>query len=198
MKKIFLALMLVPLLLVGCNKNKEESQEANVPVEQYINVPVNELVLMEEETYQINTEIIKLGTIVFYSSDDEEVVSISDDGMVTALKAGETTINIRGGKDIYVIFITVTPYQAKDSLQIVLQKESFTLEAGDEYVLPLTVKFGNEVIDNPTISYSYENEGIVSIAGINVRALLAGTTKCVATATYENKEVSKSFTITVY
>ena len=198
MKKLLLALLLVPLLLTGCNKKDQNSGGSGTVTEQYIHVPVNEITLMEEKTYQIETEIIKTGTIVFYSSDDEEIASVSDDGLVTAVKEGETTINVRGGRDSYVIFVTVTPYQAEESLRIVLQKESFVLEVGDEYILPLTVKLGNEVIENPVLSYSYENDGIVSIEGTIVNALSAGTTKCVATATYENKEVSKSFSITVY
>ena len=92
----------------------------------------------------------------------------------------------------------VTPYQAHDSLQIVLTKESFTLEVGDEYALPLTVKMGNEIIDYPTLSYAFSDNTIVSIQGTMVTALKAGTTSCVVTASYQEQEVSKGFTISVY
>ncbi len=188
----------MPLLLVGCNQNKQNSSDSGTATEQYINVPVSEVSLMEEKTYQIETQIIKAGTLVFYSSNNEEIASVNDNGLVTANKVGETTINVRGGRDSYIVFITVTPYQAEASLQIVIEKDEFTLEKDDEFVIPLTVKLGSEIIDNPLLSYTYEIDGIVSIVGITVTATMVGTTKCVATATYQDKEVSKSFTITVY
>lgn len=188
----------MPLLLVGCNQNNQSSGGSETVTDQYINVPITEVSLMEEKTYQIETQIIKAETLVFYSSNNEEIASVTDNGLVTANKVGETTINVRGGRDSYIVFITVTPYQAEASLQIILEKDTFTLEKDDEYILPLTVKLGNEIIDNPHLSYTYEVDGIVSIIGTTVTATMVGTTKCVATATYENKEVSKSFTITVY
>lgn len=196
MKKLLLLALLFPFILVGCDKKEEEPQpEVKEP---YINVSVTEVTLEEEQQYQIVTEILKKGTIVFYSSNNDEIATVTDDGLVTAVKAGETTINIRGGKDSYSLFVTVLPYQAHDSLQIVLEKEEFTLAVNDKYNLPLTVKYGNEIILNPALTYTYETQGIVSIEGIEVTAKAVGTTKCVVTATYNEEEVSKIFTVTVY
>ena len=194
MKKRLLMLLLVPFLL-GCKNSKSSSI---APTEQYINVPVEELTLMEDDTYQIETEIIKAGTIVFYSSMNEEVVTVSDSGLVTALHAGSTDIVVRGGKDTFNIFVEVTQYQAKDSLQIVLNKESFTLAVGDDFELPLQVMVGNEVINDAELTFSISDPAIASISGLTVTALSVGTTKCLATAKYGQQEVSKGFNITVY
>ena len=194
MKKLLLTLLLVPFLF-GC-KGKETSSV--VPSEQYINVQVEELTLMEDDTYQIETEIIKAGTIVFYSSMDESVATVSDTGLVTAVKEGTTDIVVRGGKDTFNIYIEVLPYQAKDSLQIVLQKESFTLAVGDEYLLPLEVKIGNEVINNAELSFEISDAAVASINGLTVTALNIGTTNCLVTARYGQEEVSKGFSIVVY
>ena len=60
------------------------------------------------------------------------------------------------------------------------------------------VKYGNQIVHNYTISYLYENEGIVSISNLVMTALSAGTTRVVATATYIDFEVSESFIVTVY
>ena len=193
MKKLFLTLLLVPFLLVGCKKGSKTSSE-----EQYINVEVSELTLMEDDTYQIETSVIKSGTIVFYSSANDKIASVNDDGLITAIKAGETTITVRGGKDSYNIFVTVTPFQAHDSLQIVMEKESYTLAVNDEYVLPLQVKIGNQVVEGATLDFTIENPAVLSINGLLVKALSAGTTKCVATASYQEEVVSKGFTVTVY
>ena len=194
MKKRLLALLLIPFLL-GC-KNKGNS---SVPhSEQYINVPVEELTLMEDDTYQIETEIIKAGTIVFYSSMNEEIVTVNDSGLVTALHAGTTDIVVRGGKDTFNIYVEVLPFQAKDSLQIVLDKDSFTLGVGEDYLLPLKVMVGNTVINDAELTFGVSDPAIASISGLTVTALSAGTTKCLATAKYGQEEVSKGFNITVY
>ena len=193
MKKAFLSLLLVPFLLAGCSKSSKTSS-----TEQYIQVDVVELTLMEDDTYQIETNIVKKGTIVFYSSANESIATVSDEGLITAIKAGETTITIRGGKDSYNIFLTVNPFQAHDSLQIVMEKESYTLAVSDEYVLPLQVKKGNEVINDASLDFTIEKPSIISINGLTVTALNAGTTKCVVTASYQEEVVSKGFSITVY
>lgn len=194
MKKRLLMLLLIPFLL-GCKNNKESSV---APAEQYINVPVEELTLMEDDTYQIETEIIKAGTIVFYSSMNEEVATVTDDGLITAIKEGSTDIVVRGGKDTFNIYVEVLQFQAKDSLQIVLDKESFTLGVGDDYLLPLKVMMGNTVINDAALTFDISDTTVASINNLTITALSAGTTKCVATAKYGQEEVSKGFNITVY
>ena len=200
MKKKLLALFLFPfLLLSGCNKKgQEEESPVTPPTEQYINVSVNEVTIEEDSTYQIETEIIKKGTIIFYSSANEEIATVNDDGLVTAIKAGETFITIRGGKDSYIVDIKVTSFQAKNSLQIVLTKDSFVVAKDDTYVLPLTVKLGNQVIDNATLSYTYSVDGVVSIDNLTLTALSVGEVSCVVTASYQSFEASKVFSVTVY
>lgn len=193
MKKLFLSLLLVPFLLTGCNKGSKTSS-----MEQYIEVEVTELTLMEDDTYQIETSVIKPGTIVFYSSANENVASVSDEGLIAAIKEGETVITVRGGKDSFNIFVTVNPFQAHDSLQIVMEKESYTLAVNDEYLLPIQVKKGNEVINDATLDFTIEKPNVISINGLKVTALSAGTSKCVVTASYQEEVVSKGFSITVY
>ena len=81
---------------------------------------------------------------------------------------------------------------------IVLDKDSFTLAVNDTFNLPISVKLGNEIINDALISYTIGNPQVVSISNNVVTALSAGTTKCVATASYLEEEVSKGFNITVY
>lgn len=194
MKKLLLAILSIPcLLLGGCNK----SSKVDPPVEHSIDVSINEVSITEGEQYTIPIEIIKQ-TIVVCRSNDEEIATVTRDGVITAIKEGETTISISGGQDHFIVFVTVLAEVAQDSLQIVMPKQSFTLEKNDEFVLPLVVKYGNKEIKDPNLSYEYENEGIVSISSLTVTALKEGTTKCVVTATYEELSVSEIFTITVY
>ena len=194
--------MLVPLMLGGCNwfnknKNNEPAEETVEEEEQYINVSETEVSLEIGGQYQLHiTEFKK--SIILCQSNNDAVATVTQSGLITAVAPGETTISISGGKDRYVVFVTVLPPEAKDSLQIVMVKDSFTIAMGDEYVLPFEVKLGNTVVDNPTLSYTYETSGIVSITGLNVITQSVGTTKCVLTASYNEYSVSSSFTITVY
>ena len=203
MKKLLLSMLLFPLILGGCSlfkkkSNEQPQEEEQVVVEdRYIDVSATELSLEVGEEYQIVITQLKK-TIVLCQSNDESIAKITKEGLVTAVSPGETTLSISGGKDRYIIFVTVLPPEAKDSLQIVMVKTSFTISLDDEYALPFTVKLGNEIVNNPTFTYAYEVEGIVSIIGLNVTPLSVGTTKCVVTATYNELSISSSFNITVY
>ena len=193
MKKVLLAILLFPFLLVGC-KNSSGGDSGN---QHSINVPINEVSILEGEQYTVPVEVIKR-TIIVYRSNNEEIVTISRDGVITAIKEGETTVTISGGGDNFIVFVTVMAKSAEDSLQIVMPKYDFTMKKDDKFTLPLTVKYGNEVVDNPTMSYVYENEGVVSITGLEVTANAVGETTCLATATWGELSVSELFTITVY
>lgn len=203
MKKMLLSMLLFPLILGGCSlfkkKSNEQPQEEEQVVEddRYIDVSATELSLEVGEEYQIVITQLKK-TIVLCQSNDESIAKITKEGLVTAVSPGETTLSISGGKDRYIIFVTVLPPEAKDSLQIVMVKTSFTISLDDEYTLPFIVKLGNEIVNNPTFTYAYEVENIVSITGLNVTPLSVGTTKCVVTATYNELSISSSFNITVY
>lgn len=197
MKKLLVALFTLPFILLGCNKQGGGHKPTPTP-EQYINVAVSQVTLEELETYQIETEVLVENTIVFYSSNNSDVATVTEEGLVTAVALGETSINVRGGRDYFSVFITVTTYQAKDSLQVTISKKNFALEVNDTFVLPLAVKYGNFVVNNYEISYLYENNGIVSIENNIMTALSVGTTKVVATTTYNDQTASESFTVTVY
>ena len=196
-KLIFLTLLLTPFLLTGCNNNKQETSQESQVSDEYIKVLTEEINIMEEDSYQIQVEILRKGTIVFYSTSNEDIATVSDDGLVKGVSTGEAMITVRGGKNSYVIPVFFFFYQAKDSLQIVLDKDSFTIAKDDEYVLPLITKVGNEPV-NAELSFDIEDNTIISINDKIVKGLKAGTTKCLVTATYFEEEVSKSFTVTVY
>ena len=193
MKKLLLAILLFPFLLVGC-RGSSGGDSGN---QHSINVPINEVSILEGEQYTVPVEVIKR-TIIVYRSNNEEIVTISRDGVITAIKEGETTVTISGGGDNFIVFVTVMAKSAEDSLQIVMPKYDFAMKKDDKFTLPLTVKYGNEAVNNPTMSYVYENEGIVSITGLEVTANAVGETKCLVTATWGELSVSELFTITVY
>ena len=194
MKRLFLALLSLPcLLLGGCNKSSGGEKE----IEHSINVPINEVSLVEGHQFTIPIEIIKQ-TIVVCRSNDEEIATVTREGVITAIKEGETSISISGGQDHFIVFVTVFAESASDSLQIVMPKYDFTVQKGDTYTLPISVRYGNEEIDEAQLTYEYEVDNIISISSLTLTALNEGTTKCVVTASYDELEVSEIFTVTVY
>lgn len=194
MKKLFLTLLFIPALLTGCGGNDSPV----IPqAEHCIDVNINEVALIEGDQFQIPIEVVK-PAIIICRSNNEEVATVTHEGLVTAIKEGETSISISGGADRYLVFVTVLKETSKSSLSIDMPKDEFTLKVGDEYELPLTVKYGLETVKEPRLSYEYEVEEIVSITNLTVTAINVGITKVVVTASYDDLEVSEIFTITVY
>ena len=60
----------------------------------YINIEINEIVLKINETYQLNLNSSN-NSLIEYKSLNEEIVSINENGLITALKEGETTIVVK-------------------------------------------------------------------------------------------------------
>ena len=193
MKKLFLSLLFIPALLTGCGENSTPAPVA----EHCINVGINEVTLYEGDDFQIPIEVIK-PAIIICRSNNEEIATVNHEGLINAISAGETSISISGGADRYLIFVTVIKETSKSSLSINMPKNEFTLEVGDEYELPLKVKYGLEEIEEPRLSYEYEVEDIISISNLTISAINAGTTKVVVTASYDDLEISEIFTVTVY
>lgn len=196
MKRLLPLLLILPSCLVGCNN--VDSETTVTSHEDYINVSTREVSVMEGKTFQIEVEILKPRTIVFYSSSDTSVATVDENGLITGIKEGQTTITVRGGRDSIAIDVVVTPYQAEEVLQITLVKTSFTLQVGDVFTLPFVVRKGNAIIEDASFSYEVGNPSIVSFAGKEATALSVGTSKCVATASKDGEKASIGFTIAVY
>lgn len=73
----------------GITKTLEFSIKVN-----YINIEINEIILKVNETYQINLNSSN-NSLIEYKSLNEEIVSINENGLIKALKEGETSIVIK-------------------------------------------------------------------------------------------------------
>lgn len=193
MNKIIKYVIIPLLFLTSCGGNEQPTA-----VEKYIATSENTIFVMEDFTYQLEVEILKPGTLVFFSATDDNIATVSDEGLVTGVKEGSTTVHIRGGKDSLVVTVNVLPYQAPETLQIVSEQDSFILQKGDTFELPFVAKFGNTVIENAIYTYDIENEDVVSIDNLSVTAKDVGSTKCIAKTSYNEIEATFLFTINVY
>lgn len=191
MKKHFLSLLVLPFLLVGCG-SKTPSKRDSVLVlnESKITIP-------EDSTFQLEVVENSLSNLVFWYSKDEDVATIDDDGLVTAIKEGSTIAYAQCGQTVAKCLVVVTPYEAKEELSISLPKDSYALNTGDIFDLPVTVKYGKEEVA-VSFTYTYENEGIVSIYNNQVIGMAKGETAVIITASYQSYQATTMVNITVY
>ena len=119
MKKKLLALLMVFFLAVGCetitdsskdssssvdNTSSEETStvEETSSVEETVTVSITteDFELWYDETIQLEVELSKEVDLEFnWTSSDEEVATVNEEGFVTALKGGKTTITVTALED---------------------------------------------------------------------------------------------------
>lgn len=129
-----------------------------------------------------------------WSSSDETVASISDSGMVEALKTGETVITCSSlnNPELTASFkLIVKPYASSISLS----KASLSLRQGATQRLSATVKPDNAY--NKNVKWKSSDASVVSVdSNGNIKAKMIGTAKITAyTADGSNKTATCSVTV---
>lgn len=126
---------------------------------------------------------------VSWQSSSPEVASVDQTGKVSALKSGTATITATAGELTATCEVTVS----NPVVSIVLDKQSLTLEEGQETVLTATIDPADA--DEQTISWSSSDEAVVTVdqAG-KVKAVKEGT----ATITASVGNLSAVCKVSVY
>ena len=124
---------------------------------------------------------------VTFLSSDSSVVTVDTDGKVTAKKAGTATITLTGSNNISaVIEVTVKEISIDE---IVLDKESTIVEAGETASLQATIKPENNTDDDQTITWSSSDKTVAIVevdandsSKVTVKAIAGGTAVITAKA----------------
>lgn len=124
---------------------------------------------------------------VTWSSSDESVAKV-DNGKVTALKSGKTTITAKCGGKTAECSVTVTV----PASSVTLDKTSLSLSVGETAQLTATVK-PDDATDK-TVVWSSSDESIAKVDNGKVMALKIGF--AIVTATAANFSVSCNVTVT--
>lgn len=187
-KSIFLICLSV--ILFGCNNSNSSSGSSQGPVEQpeyttLFNVSSYDLTVGDNIQLDYNTTA---GAAVSFVSNDTTVVSVTDTGVVSALKQGsaviEMTLTINGKTQKDTCTINVTD---KDITFIGYQKESVTISINETITPALTILPENMTAEN--ITYQISNTGIASVDKNGaVTGIKAGET--VLTASYKSLKTS--------
>lgn len=187
-KSIFLICLSV--ILFGCNNSNSSSGSSQGPVEQpeyttLFNVSSYDLTVGDNIQLDYNTTA---GAAVSFVSNDTTVVSVTDTGVVSALKQGsaviEMTLTINGKTQKDKCTINVTD---KDITFIGYQNESITLEVNEKITPALTI-LPSDLINNG-IEYKIVNTDIADVdAHGAVTGKKAGET--ILEASYKNLKTS--------
>lgn len=128
---------------------------------------------------------------ITWKSTNTSVVTVSDDGLVTAVGVGTATVRIVIGDVSASCKITVI----EPVTRITLNKTALTMDAQETQTLTVTIKPTNATIQ--TVQWSSSNEAVATVDenGV-VTAVGKGTAKITASAT-DGSGISASCTVTV-
>lgn len=141
-----------------------------------------EFEMIKKQTKNLNVTINPENTTddktVSWSSNNEEVASVDNDGKVTALKEGEATITARVGTNETSVKINVKEIHINS---VVINELDDEFTRGDEFKFSATYTPENTTDENKTVEWSSSNTdvGTIDQEG-NFVALKEGTTKITA------------------
>ena len=177
------------MLLVACDKTNREEE---VPVASISLRPTYaELILGESLslTAKVEPENATDKKIVWESS-TPAVVSVTQNGVVTAESLGEVTITARAGGKAATSMIKVIQ-RVVPVTSLTLDHASLEMIEGDEATLVATVAPDNAT--DKTVTWSSSNEQVATVAGGKVKALKEGS----ATITAKAGEKTATCAVTV-
>ena len=143
---ILIFILMFFFILVSCDEKPQEEEKEIEP--QIINLLEGDIVLLEND--------LESGE---FTTSDEEIVKISSDGIMVALKEGKATITLSNGKIKKEISIHVEKKEEEVYLQI-RGKQTVLV---DEETLITPVVIGSS--DNFTFTFESNDESVVTVSG---------------------------------
>lgn len=150
-----------------------------------ITVSVDDLAITMKtgETYQIEVDT---NDSVMYESSNEEVLSISQSGLVSALSVGSANVKVISKSD-EAIFVTIV-ITVESSVEITVTQGQYTLKTGESVDLLYTA--------NSDVSLTSSDEAIFTISGDTVTGVSEGVGTVTITSTTDST-VFEEISITV-
>ena len=177
-------------LLVACNKT---GQETEIAVSSVTITPASQEVALGE-TVSLQAQVLPDNATdkkISWSSTVPMVATVSQDGVVTALAVGTTTIKATAGGKTGTCAITVVRGFVSVTA-VTLDRPYLDLVEGDEATLTARV-FPDDATD-PAVTWSSSNEQVATVEGGVVKALQEGQATIKASA--GGKEATCPVTVT--
>lgn len=184
MRKI-IGIFFLLFVLVGCNGDNKPTPTLNV----------DNLTLKVGEEKQLLVTLEHTDKKITYVVKDENVLSIAENGLVTGLKAGSTTVTVKvEGIDLSkTVTVTVTEEEQEIPVEI-----SLTIDGPDLLKVGDQAKITVETNDKDFVTFETSDPTVVSIDKQgNIEALKKGSVTITATSVTDNK-INKTLLISVY
>lgn len=182
---IFLAIMLalgMMLLATGCDGcNQGNGGEENEPTLSQTNVAMDVFEKVQLKVLYWDGEVI-------WTSGNEKVVTVSEEGILCGVSQGETKVEANLGEEKLTCSVTVFPSENVPML-FVKGAESLELLVGDSYAVEPYVGYGGAHYDNATYSYSIYDSSVATVdENGKVTAVAVGETQLEISANWETYE----------
>ena len=198
MKRIITGILSIVLLfalalgIVACGSNSTANSNNESAVGVYFE-ETNVLLAMGE-SYKLKAK--NAANKLTWSSNDESVVQVDGNGVLTPVGAGVTIVKANDGENIALCRVEVVTVRVESLLNIVVNKSALLLREGDVYTLTASVKDAGEVLDC-TLEWSSSNQNVVTVEDGVVVALGVGTAEIVVKATCNGKTAEESVVVEV-
>lgn len=195
---LILAALSCVLCFVGCKGDGETSSSSSEAKKSNIEFAQNEITLSVGDSVQAEVITSKKNVYVFWSIRDENIATISDDGVITGITEGQTICYASFSGETVMCLVKVTAVSAKPMLSISLPyPQEITLYVGDTLDLRAVVKLGDAVLESVEVTYTTSSASVATMDGGKVTACGVGVATITLSATYEGQPASVSVTVNV-
>ena len=150
------------------------------------------------ESVQLETIVENENIFLFWSVRDENIATVSDEGLVTGVAEGQTICYVSYGNETAMCLIKVLPEKAKPLLSVYspYQEDGIKIFVGDVFDPSITVKLGDSICNSAQIEYVITGSGISMQEGMLVADSVGDATVTVK-VTYGEQTAELSLSVTV-
>ena len=161
---------------VTCNFSTEPSSEATEPSQPVLKLSQEDITLqLPRETAVISIENLPEDAVVVWSSSDETVATVDEDGKIVGIGSGTATITAQVGEETLEMTVRCDFENTAESNNH-LTHTDVTISVGESFNLRL-IDANGERIDDAT--YSSNNTSVCSVSGVRVTGESSGMTKVI-------------------
>ena len=202
MKKILyylFATLMCALCFSACGKTASNSASNSEQKESNIAFVSNEISLCVGESVQAEVVTSKNNVFIFWSIRDEDLATVSDNGVITALAEGQTICYAEFAGEMVMCLVKITAEQAKPMLSVSVPyaNNSVTIYVGDSLDMRASVKLGDSIVDGAEVGYDIKQTEIVSVEDGKVIGQKVGTATIAIQATDEGQNATLTLTVNV-
>ena len=181
----------------GCQNNEQKPGGTTVE-DVKLSLRHTEAELYLGETLQLEVFTEPQADLTYdYFTDNEQVATVGNEGLVTAVGVGKTKITVSAG-DFTKAYLNVTVSQKVDSVyKIKIPVENANLFAGDKFDMNAYVVYGAAKVENAEINYKSSDESVAQVNDGVITAVGEGSATVTLSYSGEYGSASASFSVKV-